>query len=577
MSQSQRVAKNVVIMMATQFLTWGFALLTMIFVPRYFGETASGEMTVAAATIGWCSVLGALNASMVLTKDVARDPSRIGDFILAMLPLRLLLAALTAVFSVLAVNLLHYSPQTRLFAYVMLVPLLWGPIADGLGAMLRGREDFARQSLSSVAEKVLSALLTLALIWAKAPLWAIVAVGIVPSLLSFSIVVTGFRGVKIPRPSRRHLQMARYLLFAGLPYFSAGVFGTIYGTADPLIIKWLDGYAAAGWYGIVKRLFGTALFIPTTVTAALLPQLIRMYHDRRDSFASAVRRMNSLNLICVAPIAVVLIFAPRHLVALMESRHHGEDFHGAIPLFVLWGFALIFWFLSQSIGTALIAADRQATFGRTTAVACALIVPLCIPLTYLTKRYFNNGAIGASISDIVIEIVLLAMYIRALPPGIFGRADIRQIAKIAAAALPMALVMVALTPALGLFALAPAVLAYIAAGYFVKLLEPEDIEILRRIVHKKTSAQQTAASLQAAEGVEAGTGSEAGLAGTMRGRKTLYFTRWGEQNPAVRYKGRRRTGAGLTETGRGADVFISGEKRLSVSETECKQASSQFS
>lgn len=577
MSQSQRVAKNVAIMMGTQFLTWGFGLLTTIFVPRYFGVTALGELTIAAATIGLCSIMGALNASMVMTKDIARDPSRIGDYVLAMLPLRVALGALTAIGTVAAVHLLGYSPQTRLFTYIMLVPLIWGPIGDGLAAILRGREDFARQSLSLVAEKVLGALLTLALIWAKAPLWAIVAAGIVPSLVGLAVVASGFRHLRLPRPSRRHLGLSRYLLVAGLPYFSAGVFGTIYGAADPAIIKWLDGYAAVGWYGVVKRLFGTALFIPTTVTAAMLPLLSRTHHERPDAFASLVRRMNSLCLIFAAPIAVVLIFAPRSLVTLMESRDHVGDYQGAIPLFVLFGFALILWFLSQSLGTALIASDRQGVFGRTTAVACALIIPVCIPLTYWTKHVYNNGAIGAGLSDILIEVVLLTFYIRALPPGIFGREYVAHLGKIAVASVPMGLVVLALSGKIGLFSLVPAVLTYALCVWAFRIVSPQDRETLRQIVRRKTGTQETAAALQAAENLEAGTTSEASLAGPERRRKALHFSRRRKQNPTIKCKARRRTEARQPEMAGETDGLPSGEKGRSVSETERRQPVSQIS
>lgn len=577
MSQSQRIAKNVAIMMGTQFITWGFALLTTIFVPRYFGVTALGELTIAGTTIGFCSILSALNASQVITKDVARDASRIGDYILAMLPIRVALAVLTAIAAVAAVHLLHYSPQTRLFTYVMLIPLIWGPIGDGLVAILRGREDFARQSVSLVAEKVLGALLTLALIFAKAPLWAIVAAGLAPSLIGLSVVASGFRQVRLPRPSRRHLALARYLFFAGVPYFSAGIFMTIYGAADPAIIKWIDGYAAVGCYGVVKRLFGTALFIPTTVTGAMLPMLSRVYHERPHAFAPIVRRMNSLCLIFAAPIAVVLIFAPRSLVNLMESRDHVGDYHGALPLFVLFGFALILWFLSQSLATALVASDRQVVFGRTTAVACALIVPLCIPLTYLSKRFYNNGAIGASVSDILIEVVLLAFYIRALPPGVFGRESVKHLGRIALASLPMGLMVVALTPRLGLVSLLPGILTYAACGWAMKIVSSEDIETLRQIVRRKTGVQQTAAALQAAEGVEAGTGPEDGLIGLARRRKTLYFARWEEQSPTIQYKMRRRAAVRLTEMARGPGDLALGEKGRSVSAGKRRRPLSQLS
>lgn len=577
MSQSQRIAKNVAIMMGTQFLTWGFGLLTTIFVPRYFGATALGELTIAGATLAWCSLLSSLNPSMVLTKDVARDPSCIGDYIIAMLPLRISIAIMTALLACTAVNVLHYSPQTRLFVYILTVPLLWGGISDGLSGILRGQEDFARQSLSSIVEKVLGAAVTLLLIFVKAPLWMIVAGGLAPSLIGFFVVLSGFRRVAIPRPAPRHLALSRYFVVAGLPYFSAGVFATLYGAVDPIVIKWLDGYAAVGWYGLVKKLFGTALFIPVTVTAALLPQLTRMYHENRDAFASAVRRMNNLMITCAAPIAVVLIFAPQYLVKLMESRHHTDNFQGAIPIFVLFGFALILWFLSQTLGTALIASDRQVIFGKTTALACALIVPLCVPLTYLTKRFLNNGAIGAGLSDILIEVVLLAFYIRALPPGIFGRENVRQLGRIALASLPMGLIVVALVPRLGLFSILPGILAYAACGWALKVASPEDIEMLRQIVRRKTGAQQTAAALQAAEGVEAGTGPEDGLIGLARRRKTLYFARWEEQSPTIRYKMRRRAAVRLTEMARRPGDLALGKKGRSVSEGKRRRPLSQLS
>ena len=89
MSRSRLVARNVLVTLATQILSWGLSFLVTLYLPRYVGSGGLGALTLAGSFAGIFSIGVGLGTSTVLTRDIARDPDRVGELTLAALALRL--------------------------------------------------------------------------------------------------------------------------------------------------------------------------------------------------------------------------------------------------------------------------------------------------------------------------------------------------------------------------------------------------------------------------------------------------------------------------------------------------------
>ncbi len=485
MSRSRLVARNVLATLATQLLSWGLSFLVTLYLPRYVGSSGLGTLTLAGSFAGIFGLGIGLGTSTVLTRDIARDPDRVGELTLAALALRLPLGLLAVSLAWSTARALGYSPALSLVILVAVVAMLVALLNEALGAALSGLQEIPRRSLAALADKVVLSVLVIVLVQRHAPLWVLAGLGGVSACVALAINASAFlpywKTVRLPS-----WETLRLLTRSGLPFLTTAVFVAVYGNCDALLMSKLSSLDSIGWYGLAKRLGGTTLFLPGALCGAMLPALARVHREDLPAFDGAIRRMFNFIVICAVPFAAVLVLAPGQIIALVT--HDGASFRPAAPVLMILGAAIILWFISQAASTALIASDRQGALSRITAVSALLCVPVTGSLIYLTQRGMHNGAVGAMLGDAAIETYMVIAYLRALPPGFFGWRSLGTLARAVGAALPLVALFYLVHDRHGLLLLVPGLLLYLPLCWLFGCLHPEDVGMLRQALKGRMGA-----------------------------------------------------------------------------------------
>jgi len=483
LGRSRLVARNVLATLVSQLLSWSMSFGLTVYLTRYLGADGLGALTLAGSIAGAFSIAMALGTSTVLTRDIARDTARTAELTLAALAMRLPLGLLAVGAGWLVAGALGYSPSLRLLVTVAVAAMLAGMLNEALGAALRGLQEIPRQNAAALADKAVMCALVFFLISRHAPLWAIAGAGGVSALVALLINASAFgsywKGAAWPSWGT-----IRALARQGMPFLTTAVFVAVYGNCDAVLMKELSSLDAIGWYGLAKRLGGTTLFIPVALTGAMLPALSRVFQEDRPAFEGAVRRMFNFVLICAVPFAAVLVMAPGQIIALVTKNAPG--FAPAAPVLMILGATIILWFLSQAVGTALIACDRQAALSRITAVSALICVPVTGTLIFVTHHALHNGAIGAVLGDALIEAYMVTAYVRALRPGFFDWKSLATLGRAAAAALPLVGLFYFVHDRNGLLLLVPGLLLYVPLCLLLRCLHPQDTQMVRRMWKGRT-------------------------------------------------------------------------------------------
>jgi O-antigen/teichoic acid export membrane protein len=498
-----RVAENVALTVATQIVSWGLSFLVTLFLPSYLQEDGLGAVTLATAFAGICTVLVILGTSSVLVKDVARHPERAPELLRAALVLRTLLSIPACAIGMIGTVVMGYDAQLQLLIFLALCVVVVTSLAETFTCVLQGLEEFRPLSVAFLVERLMFSGLTIALIFAKAPLWTFVSVGAVGSIVSFVMqwvvlrrhfrthpsMISALEPGEPVAHSRRILgvetRMLRHLAMEGMPFFTTGLFMNVYGNAAPLILSRLSTLGVIGWFGIAKRLGGTTLILPLALTRAMLPGLARGYQRDPEEFRSAVSRMIRILLVCAMPFAAILALLPGTLLSLMR---YPESYNGAIPVLSVLGVSIVFWYLSQGTGCALVASDRQAIFSKVTGVAAAVSLPLCAGSIYLTERWMNNGAVGAMVSDVVLEAGMVYAYLRFLPKGSVRLSDFGVVPRACVAIAPTVAVLMYFGTTFDfrdvahLALLALALLLYLPLCWATRCFSADDTDQIRQIL-----------------------------------------------------------------------------------------------
>lgn len=472
-----RITRNVVGTLLTQFLTWAMAAVVTLFLPRYLHDSGMGKLGIVTSLATVIGVLVPLGTSQVMVKELARDPQKEASLLAAGLTLRCVLGLAALPLAYLVSTALGYSNEMRLLVLVGIPGTVIFILNDAFATIYQGREQLAGFNRATLIDKVGYGLGVIALVLLKAPLWMIVGVASVSGLITLSVYASGLRGLlrTLRLPRREEL---RSLAVLSLPFMGVKVFQTLYGQTDAIVLGALATEQEAGWYTVSFRLIGTAMFFPMALIFALLPTLSRRHHEGdTEGFATLARRALDLTFLVGLPIAAVAVCLPQQIIRLL----YGEHFLPAAPVLAVAGVGMLLYFVTAVLGTLIIAMDRQAVQAKSAIIACAFGIPLCALGTYGGHRLWGNAALGAMISDVLVEVYLGVVYFRALPRSLFQGGMAARMGRYVLAALPMVLGLgLCLANPLGLWGAVPCAVIYLLGCVALRCISMADLKTLRQ-------------------------------------------------------------------------------------------------
>ena len=198
---------------------------------------------------------------------------------------------------------------------------------------------------------------------------------------------------------RRMAAMAK----ASLPYWAFGVFFMIYLWIDFAMLSLMTTNEVVGWYSVPTRLFQTLMFLPVVVATAWLPHFVRGFeegddqpedargpHRARPSAQPPDRRADGCG------------GRPDHPSAVRS------DYDDSVPVMVILGLTIPPMYMNIMLSQVLIAMNRQTTWTWVMAGTTVINPLFNLALIPLTQHRYGNGAIGAAISLLLTEIVVVA-------------------------------------------------------------------------------------------------------------------------------------------------------------------------
>lgn len=475
-----RSTRNLLSTLGTQLLSWALAFTVSLYVPAYLSVTQWGMLSLVGFFTNAAGIFLDIGISRVLIRDIARDPDRIAELYVAAVLSRLPLVALATLAGAIISQVLGYEPlQVRMIVLGLSLTLI--SQLNGLtNAGLQGQENFGRGNAAQLVERTLMGAIQILLAATKQPLWTFVALPAIGTLFSLAINLHAL--APRLRAQRRAIAWSErwrtivYLFRAGAPFLSSSLLYALWEPGNGVLISKLARTEVVGWYGLTRRLVGSALIIPVALANVTLPTLSRRYVEGIDAFHEALRKNLQLALLCAAPVASVLLFASDRL---LELIHYLPKYAGAVPVLQAMGLTLPIWYLSQLSAYALLASDRQDAFSAITARIAVVCVPLCAACIFAAERLMGNGAVGAVVADSIIEGYLMVSYLRALPPGLLRRQDLRFALCTLAATLPLALALRQVHRPQDLYLLPIGLIGYALACLALGCLRLQDLRQLR--------------------------------------------------------------------------------------------------
>jgi len=364
------------------------------------GPAGLGSFTVAVNLAMAAGALADLGLANVLTREVARQPSRLAPLYATALIAKVCLAG--AAFLILQLLGIVASDSGEVRA------LLWGAgiamVLDGITllnyAVARAQDKLQREGWGSIATQLAIAAVGIPLLLVNPTATSLVVALLAGSVLNLaysSWIIAGPAlrvAVAMPRGELRHLSTIAW------PFALSLVLTRVYGYADTVIIARLDNIVAAGLYSLPVKLLTALQFVPLAFVAALYPALSWAFGQRnRGAMKSLFQEGMRILWLLGCGAAAALIAGAEPLVRGL----YGIDYAPSIPVIIILMLQVPLLFISFPLGALLNACDRQR---RTTAAMGAALIADVVLLLALYPAW---GIIGAAVASTASTFVLVAI------------------------------------------------------------------------------------------------------------------------------------------------------------------------
>jgi|SRR5579859_2816998 len=473
---ARTIARNASVMMASQVVTWGLALIATIVVPRYLGAAGIGKYQLAVSLWMIMAIFITFGMDTLLTKEISRDPSRLSVLFSTSVLLRTVIFLVSFVLMVVYAQLVNYPQETKNVIYIIGLARFFWQIAAACKASLQGLERMEFMSLGDIVSSTFSTIVAITLLLRGYGLLPVAAVEVGTALVSLGIQFLALNRLQKLKLQFELSSVGR-MLKSSAPYMMLSGFMVAYSQIDVVVISLLVSEKQIGWYSAALRLTGTFVFIPTVLMAALLPASSRMHKSAPDDLQKLMSKSFDLLLLSCIPIGLGVMSIANPLIVFL----YGSDFANGGPILAIMGIVVIFFSINMLVGQFFISSDRQHVWVIVMAVATVVTIPLDFVLVPWCQSVFGNGAFGGALSFLVTEGGMVTFGLIMLPKGMLDWKNGWFALRVTIAGLAMTAVVWQLRGLHIAIPIAVGIVVYVTAILALRVISPDDWAVLKSL------------------------------------------------------------------------------------------------
>jgi O-antigen/teichoic acid export membrane protein len=467
-----QVLRNTATLVVARIAERVATLVLALLIAKSLGAEGLGVYSIAMAFYGAISLVGESGTTMYLIREIAKEPSRTGTYVVHLSAIALVVSSILTGAALLVVPHLGYSPQVATAVSIVILALL--------GRTLNSIQEAAFIAHGRTELETLTTLVTTSA-YVGLSVWLLHTGHGVTSLLTTYVaieyVATGVYFVLITRyisalPLRFEWSLARRLASEIRSYAGSSAHAAHLSRHEIIILSMLAGAREVGYYGAAVRIAEVWLFVPQVFMNNIYPLLSRSFHVGDDRFYAIQRRAMRAVLAYTLPLTGgTLAAAPQIVPALF-----GSGFGPAVGLLRVLGVNITFYALSSIFWRSLAARGRQDLVLK---VQVVMILARVGGGAALVVAFGAIGAAWAASASSALSFLLLAAATRgtgvATPSPLVAW-------RFAVAAGAMAVAIVLLAPSITLWLVIPlAALIYGGGTLLLRAFTTDDLALLRRL------------------------------------------------------------------------------------------------
>jgi len=490
------IAKN------TSYYTFALILQKIIsftyfvLIARAIGPEDLGKYYFAISFTTIFAIFIDLGLANVLMREVARLQKPTGgqaktkektqQLLSNVLILKIPLAVFSWLALVILINLMGYPEITRNLVYLSSICMILDSFTMTFFSIIRGFHNLSFESIAAVVFQIivisfgLTALhFNMGLLWLMG---ALVTASVFNFLYSLILVRKKFKIKILPKLNKDLLKL---IIKITIPFGLFAIFQKLYMYLDTVLLSILAGDKYVGLYQIAFKIIFALQFLPMAFMASLYPAFSTYWVKNKQQLTISFERAMNYLIIISLPIAVGIIVLTDKIILIFKEGYT----EAILPLQIIMA-ALVFLFLTYPVGSLLNACDKQKINTRNMGITLAVSIILNLILIPWFRDNFSNGAIGAAITVVATNFLMLIlnMYYVSQITAYRPKIILKVLLKSLLAVLIMAAIAFYLKSWLNVFIIVPiSGLIYFVLLFVFKGFKKEDIVSIWNSFIKKTS------------------------------------------------------------------------------------------
>jgi len=469
MNTVQRIAKNSLVLFASNIISKILGFFYIMYIARYLGAEGFGILSFALAFTGIFSTFSDLGLNPLTVREVARNKSLAGKYLGNITVIKIFLVIITFGLIAITINLLGYPKQTIKVVYFLALSVILSSFSNMFNSIFQAYEKMEYQSIGQILSSIL--MLSGAL-FAMSHGFSVIGFAFIYLLVS--AVILGFSFTvctwKFSLPKLEFdWSFWKPTIKEALPFFLSAVVDIIAFKMDIIMLSMMKGDMVVGWYSAAYRLIETLMFIPATLAGAIYPVLSNFYVSSQESVRLIYKKSFKYLFIVSLPVAVGTTILARKIILLIYK----SDFtHSIIALqLLIWTVPIIF--LTYMFGTVLAAINKQ--------LLALKINFLCMVLNIIINSILipKYSYIGASIATIITSLLSFIQFYRFLSKYIYKIQIHKIILKPIIASVIMGLFIFSFTGMNIILLLCYSIVIYFGVLILLKTFSKKDIILLK--------------------------------------------------------------------------------------------------
>jgi O-antigen/teichoic acid export membrane protein len=372
-TQTQRTVRNFSALVLASLFSKGILFVWQIILVNWFQPTDYGIYNTVTSLMAVSTSLVSFGMGLIIIREVARDPQKIGAYWTSMLYLQTLFALVSYVLIIITAMSSGYSTTIIAFGAIGGLSLLVDMFGNVSYDLLIAQEKMTLTAIIEVGHIVLRvgmAYVVLSSGWGLLGVYAVtIASGVVRSLL----LIAG----NVRLGNRPHFPLDRPLTSAvlrdSLPLALSSFLSLAYQHADKLMTTAIIGERYTGYLGPAFIInYGMIELISTTILVSIYPLLARYSAQNEDMFGLISEKLARFMLIVGLPITLMVSLFATPIVLTIYNPNYLPT--ADILRILVWSTLLMM--VGNVFSKALILQNRQRLSLNIRAISLAVNISL---------------------------------------------------------------------------------------------------------------------------------------------------------------------------------------------------------